>query len=183
MDLLASLTASAAEHRKKIVKLPRLLVCPAASMFPQDGIFEFRSVTTFADIYNMMTGKEEGMTAEPVLTFDIEKDDVRRLLELLVSYFDVFGYNPTCVEGVPGVNYPVEFHSITTNMERVSYHTLYGDIAEELRREKDLYDIRLEESSYARQQASETRRNGTKKEFVAFAAPTVDAIPEGDVDE
>lgn len=182
MDLLASLTASAAEHRAKIVKFPRLLICPSASVFPQDGVFEFIAVTSFKDVTAALDPDRQG-AAEPVLTFDVGSEQVRRVLELLVSYFDVFKVNPTCVEGVPGVNYPVEFHSITTNMERVSYHILYGDIAEELRRAKDMQDLEVEQSVYARQIASETRRNGTKKEFIAFTNPTPDAVPEGDTDE
>lgn len=142
-------------------ELPQRFICPAASELPSDGILNFVTVAKLADLLQ----QEAGNT---VFMFD---DKSEHVLKCLVEYFELFGYAPVLLTGVPGVNYSPSFENMTWSLQRAAYHATVNDILEFKRKAELSAAERRDSSIYATEQARITRKSGEVKRFTAFDAP------------
>lgn len=166
MDLLSSLTALDAE-----VKQTRddILVCPNSVSFPDDGVFDYIVASDFFELVDLIRADRERF---PVFVFDVNDDLSRALLEFLVERGDLTGRSVVSVDGVPNAQYSVFYSDAIAGSKRTSYHALYANVAEEVRRAVDLANADIAQSDYLRRRKAETRSNNTVKEFVSFDKPT-----------
>lgn len=143
-------------------ELPQRFVCPATSdTLPNDGVLHFVTVGKLADLLQ----DEPGNT---VYMFDSKSEPA---LKCLVEYFELFGFAPVLLTGVPGVTYSPAFENLTWSLQRAAYHATVNDIIEFKRRAELAAAEKRDTSIYATEQARITRKSGEVKRFTAFDAP------------
>lgn len=157
MDIFNTMHA----HVDKAKEFPERLICPAGETVPEDGVVQFVTVETLADV----------LVERPANTVIMFRDDQHDLVKCLIEYSALFGCEPVILSGVPSVTYSGEFDKITWSVQRLAYHTIVNDLLEVQRRNRDMQSEIKASSVGERERASFTRKDGSVKEFRAFSMP------------
>jgi len=150
------------KEKEIVTDLPQRFVCPATNdALPQDGVLEFVTVAKLADL----------LQNEPANTVYMFDEQSAPILKCLVDNFELFGFAPVLLTGVPGIAYSPAFENQTWALQRAAYHATVNDIIE-FKRKADLAANEQRDSTiYGREQARITRKSGETKRFTAFDAP------------
>lgn len=163
-----------AEKVDKPQERPYRMVCPSSEAVPQDGMLKYITIETLGDLL-------AEMPANTVIMF---RDDQKDLLQCVVDYPHLFGWDAIIVTGVPGVAYPPEFESVTWQLNRLPYHTVVNDLVELERRHVELAEEKKGSSIYEKEKAQYTRKSGDIKAFTGFTtAKPADAEDEANGEE
>jgi len=143
-------------------------VAPKTRELPDDGILDYKVVSTVYDIGTLETGD--------VVQFDGETPD---LMKCVLENTKLFGITPYYLAGLPGADYTPEFDAATWSLSRISYSsaleelsTEYKAAAAERARTATVHDV--ERSGYV-------RANGNVKEQTKFViAEPVAAAGDGE---
>lgn len=129
-------------------------------------MIEFAAVVSIHEII-------EPKSEQTCLVFN---DDTLPILKAWTENQDVFPFIPVLLAGVPNTSptYEGKFENYTYDLGQVSYHSVVGDMAEEMRRAEAMTQSEKDASQYKSEQANITRKSGYVKDFVMFDSPTND---------
>lgn len=172
MDLIKHFSSAEAEKRATLKESENVrLICPPIQIADDESSsFAVMTITSFADFLGM-----SGRT-RVVGSVDCDKHEIVRLLNMLTDYSDVIDVKVVVLTDVPGADYDFEFQKAVAKFESVSYVRLVETLIEEKQRADDI-ELADKSTKHHAEIRSQTRSNGTVKEFNAFDVPvTTDAI-------
>lgn len=177
MDLIKHFSSAEAERRASLKESENVrLICPQVQIADDESSsFAVMTIANFADFLQM-----EGR-ARVVGAIDIGNSAIVRMLEMLTTYSDVVDVKVVVLTDVPGADYDFEFQKAVAKFESVSYVRLVDSLIEERQRAKD-DELEKKSTKHHAEIRSQTRSNGTVKEFTAFDKPVttddLDAIED-----
>lgn len=155
--------------------LPQRFISPAPTHaeMPKDGVLEFRTVEKLADLL---------ATVEPrmVTMFRADQED---LLKCLVEYFELFGYAPVVMTGIPDIAYSPEFDGIVWELPKAAYHATVNDLIEYARRQTEAEAEKEATSIITREKKQFTRKDGSVKEFTGYELTSLKGAPTPEPDD
>lgn len=136
-------------------ELPRRLIAPLPSLVPEDEIIAYTTVETIADVMSA--------PANTVLMFSDSNHD---LLDCIVQFSALFGFDPKVLSGLPTADYDAQFESRTFKLDRVAYPTIVAELIFAKQQDAELtYQNR---SVNDKEKEQYTRSNGSVKELKGF---------------
>lgn len=144
-----------------------VLVAPTDSEVHSDGILEYILVANISDMVNVKEGT--------VLVFE-ERDE--RLLKMLVTNADLFGYSLKALVGIPNTGYGLWWDSSVWQLDRVSYPAFISELSIEAQLAAERKEAGL--TKHDRERAQVTRSDGTVKNHSAFDLVGVNEDDSGD---
>lgn len=166
MDILAQLETSRRVSNAKTDK-PRIMLAPKPDEVPEDGVLKYVVVSGVAELANLEAGV--------VYLFGSDSDSVETL-SVLVDHPNLFPFTPIVLDGVARADYGAAFTTATWMCEKVSYHTLIGDVTEETRRRVDI--VQRDEKPFDKERRARTTKTGDVRPFTKFGVTTPDLRAE-----
>jgi hypothetical protein len=149
---------------------PYRLICTEPTTYPEKSLISFEVVETIGDIIAQRN-------SDVCLVFP------ERSIPILKCWTEnqgVFDREPMVLTGVPGTTEEPDFERYSYNLEKIAYHSVVADLAEEVRRAQSMTEDERNNSIYAKEQAAITRKSGEVKVFTAFTAPNMDQMETGE---
>ena len=147
MSAIQSRDANDPESDVNKAKLPVLLVAPLGTAVPDDGVLDYQTIDTAAELLAMA-----GRAGTVVLC----RDDQVALLSVICQNAAVFGVQVKSIHGIPNTTYSPAYDEATFGCERIAYSPLISeinvaiDVAEIQEQNRAKSQIEKEEGTYVR---------------------------------
>lgn len=166
MDLIKHFSSAEAERRATLKESENVrLICPYVQIADDESSsFAVMTIVGFDDFLGL-AGR-----ARVVGALNASDPAIARMLEMLSEYSDVVDVKVVVLTDVPGADYDFEFQKAVAKFESVSYVRLVDSLIEEKQRAQDA-ELAEKSTKHHAEIRSQTRSDGTVKEFLAFDKP------------